>query len=372
MSTQRFVLIFLVVNVGGFMLLIAGALWVNPFGLFDWPNRAMNQRPMHSHGEVFKVRMIERHQPDFIIFGNSRAEVGFGVDDEVTGFANGVNAAISGGSFPEISRIIQHSLNVAKPKEMLLVIDPNSFTTASIRPSFEQLAIGRTIRFPEQIWRRVFFHSHWSYLWGEIDTKLRSKDSLRPAPFLDGDRGLRGDESIRKQLRSEGGSRVASLHWERTFSRPSSNFSATAKNNLVVYRNLVLESCQRGIRFVTLLPPMNTRMVKLWTQTYGASFLNDWLSQIRGINAKAGETCKGVSPELWSAMIANSITTEEIPDPGVPETEMVHYWETSHFRRHVGDDVLAQINGRAYSEWVPAERLEPPSGSQISSKIVFN
>lgn len=344
-------------TLGGFVAAMGLLLWLNPFQLFAWPVRAINQRPMQTHGEVFKIGIIEHLQPELIIFGNSRAETGFGVDEAVTGIANGANAAISGGTFAEVSRLATHALQHAHPRIFIISIDPDSFSKTSIRPSFGQLRIGEPLGTLQQYWRKILFHAHWEFFWNEAEARLISRGE-RPEPFLQGRRGLRNEESMQHQVNEDHGSRNASFRWEQSFAKKPTNLAAATAHNFTLYRQLLAASCARGVRVITLIPPIHDRMVTVWLKTYGRDFLSQWISQLHEATVAARTGCQAQVPELWSAIVKASVRDEPLPAAGNSAAEMTHYWETSHFRRHLGDDVLAQILVGATPSWITVRKID--------------
>lgn len=361
MAPRRFVLAFLAIVASGWVLFQASLLWLNPFGLFPWPIHARNAKPMHTHGEVFKARMLEQLHPEFVVFGNSRAEAGFRVDADVTGYGNGANAGISGGTFPEIALLIDHALMVTPAKAFLWVVDPNSFAQGQVRPPFKQLAIGHPTAAAESLWHKLAFQSDWSFLRDEAKARLQpaATDAI---PYLDGNRGLRGDASMHRQTRGYGGARKASEAWEAIFADQKKAYAENTADNLARYQGLLARSCARGIRVVTLVPPIHARMVAVWERTYGAAFLARWLERLDAANREAAAACPGNPPELWTALVDSPIRSEPLPPADAPEAEMTHYWESSHFRHHLGDDVVRQIFLGQKARWIVAERSNTEAG----------
>ena len=52
----------------------------------------------------------------------------------------------------------------------------------------------------------------------------------------------------------------------------------------------------------------------------------------------------GESPyPLWDFSGYNSLTTEDVPPDGDSETQMKWYWESSHYKKELGDLVLDRI-----------------------------
>lgn len=361
MSSRNFIINFLGLLALGFTSLLLALLWRNPFDLFDWPMRAASPKPMHTHVEVFKMRMIEKFKPDLIVFGNSRAEVGIPVNEEVTGFSNGVNAAISGGTLPEMIRLAEHALATGQPRVFLFVIDPNSFTQSSVRQSFDLLAIGKNPSGYEKLWRRVLFHAHWKYLWNETQATLNP--SMRPTPFLEGDRGMRSEASMKMQLAEDGGAEKASLKWELNFTRPAKNFKSISAINISSFKNLLSKACNQGVRVVTLLPPMHVRMLRIWEKSYGTEYMREWLAEI-SLNDDNHNKC--ASYQAWSAIEISAITTETF-EPN----DARNYWESSHFRQHLGADVISHIFLNTNPKYIKPHILSPSGISRIFKQLQY-
>jgi hypothetical protein len=112
----------------------------------------------------------------------------------------------------------------------------------------------------------------------------------------------------------------------------------------------IIALCQRhGIALDFALPPIHADLLVqidragLWSryQTVKAALT-------RLIAAEAGETVR-----LWDFSGFDTISTEPVPTPAEPRADMLGFWEPNHFKRAVGEKMLAAIYGGASEYGVP-------------------
>ena len=106
------------------------------------------------------------------------------------------------------------------------------------------------------------------------------------------------------------------------------------------YRQFITFAHENAIDLRIAIGPSHARMFETLAVKGLWSTFENWKRQLVALNEEvASDTGKPPFP-LWDFSGYNHYTTEQVPALDDRETKMNWYWETSHYKKEVGDLVL--------------------------------
>ena len=369
MDPRRYVLLLLAMLIGALAAVGGAVFLVDPYAVLHggvWPGFNAVKPEIDRRAELWKAELLTTAQPQVVILGNSRAEVGFDAGHPAFSGRRVVNAALTRASFAEIEHLYRQALESGAPRQFVIAIDLKSLTDTEIRSSMDQAGIGEDIGRPHRVWNLLKIHLSLDALADALST-VRRQDPADPPSLLLGEHGNRSEQYMTHIIEAGGGSGVFS----RSYLRDDEPLKTTAiaqaalDANLTRLRRMAAAACARNIRLDFVLPPVHAEMLEFWHRKYGAEFGPGLVRQAAAAVAEAAQACPGSHISLWSAMAYTPVTTEPIPGPQAGRAAMSHYWEVVHFRRAVGDAVFDAVFGMVPVAVpvlsMPVVRLDPAS-----------
>ncbi len=348
----------------------AFSLGVDPFGLYRvLPSRSgLNvQKPRQKgHERMVRAADLTRLAPDAVILGTSRAQVG--LDPEAPAWAGvatrPANAAFSDGSPYEALRYLQHADAQSPVKVVVFGADYLSFIgNGRFTSDFTESRLAVSPR------REAHFF-HWL---DDVPSALLSLDTLRlsrrtmleqetPSYFFE--TGRRRPATMEARIEEQGGARGAFVWSERDYAdsyvcaQPS-----RLETHLADFDELVRYCTERKIRLIVLWSPSHARSLALLEEA------GLW-PEVERFKRLLAERSKDF--ELWEFSGADPRTTaEEVPPPGDTMSRTRWYWESSHYKKELGDVALA----RAFDKPVDAslagwgERVTPMTEANVRARV---
>ena len=369
MSSQpaRFLklLVLLVLVVMGGLACINGV--VDPWGLYHWYSK--DGFNAHKPRQIFNERIIRasdinREHPDVLLMGTSRAQVGLSPDAPAVKnlTQHALNVGFSDGTAYEALRYLQHAHAQSPVKVAIIGADFLSFSGATRKSAdFTEERLAVTADFQRQ----------WMYRLADVPNTLLSLDALRasrrttleqylPSYFYPG--GRRNEHTMAARIEEQGGMHGTFMWSEHDYLREYACFRpfSTAydkgggsiggwKNQLAVtdkgsgamedFRTLVTFARQQGITLYVYTSPSHVRSQVLVEQAGLWPQYEAWKAELVAVLA-ANHT------PLWEFGGADPrFTAEALPAKGDTTSRMKWYWESSHFRRELGDVALERILG---------------------------
>ena len=330
---------------------LAFCAWVDPFGLYRWfperPGFNAHKPRQQSHERMVRAADLSRLAPDAIILGTSRAQVG--LDPEAPAWAGvaqrPANSAFSDGTPYEALRYLEHAHRQSKIKFAVIGVDYLSFV-GDVRnsPDYSDDRLATSKRHAPQ----PFFR------WADAPSALMSFDALRisrrtlleqdqPSYFTD--RGRRNTFTMEQRIVDQQGARGAILWSERDY---ADSYHCADPDRLAVhlkdFEALVAFARAEGITLVVMTSPSHVRSLQLLRETGLWPEVERFKSAVAKISHDAGFA-------FWEFGIADARTTaEEVPPLGDKAARMRWYWESSHFKKELGDVALARVLGRPMPE----------------------
>jgi hypothetical protein len=323
-------------------------LFIDPLGIFGSPRiGGINSvKPyLDHHRELARWKGAQRLCPNAGIFGNSRAEIG--LDPEHPDFAakglRAYNHAIPGTSVATAVQQLEWLRQVGcRPKTIILGVDfidfvgspaatpgvialppapavnaavlaESVFSVTGVRDSLETILIQHS-RYPASLTEKGFnpllnyvpevAHSGHHALFRQRATENASKWLRMSA-----------------QLQPHSGKSVEFLQLERFLGSASQETDAI---HVVIY-------------------PYHAQLRLLMSKVGFEDTFAQWKADVLSAAQKQVKGATRVT--VWDFSGISAQTLEPIPAPGDRRTQLAYYWEGGHFKRELGDLMLAQMLG---------------------------
>jgi hypothetical protein len=340
--------LFLAVLVALPTLLVLGAgafsLVVDPFGVYRvWPARDgfnANKPRQKGHEKIVRAADLARLHPDALILGTSRAQIG--LDPESPAWAGvaarPANSAFSDGSTWEALRYLQHAHALSPVKTVVFGADFLSFVgEGKHTPDFTETRLSVSAKGQP--------HRFWAF--DDVPSALLSFDAVRisrstvleqSAPSYFFDTGRRRPDTMAARIEEQGGARGAFVWSERDYADSYACVNPQRLDaHLADFDALVSWCHEHQVRLIVFCSPSHARSLALLD---AAGLWPELERYKRALAQREGPF------ELWDFSGADPRTTgEEVPAAGDTTSRTQWYWESSHYRKELGDLALARMLG---------------------------
>lgn len=328
----------------GISLLVSGTVatlnyQVDPYLIHQW-NTPHLQRLLPGRERLSpwgKTYALARFRPQVLFVGNSRTELGLPVNTIWFGGKRVFNAGLSGASLGDAAAMARHAATVSKLETVVWGIDAPSFSMEIGNTDFDRELVAQD---------RHYLLRRWMINLRRALSLDMTQDSIRVLRGQFGSvclsslalLGQRDGRCVRDRIESLGGTAASILPRVRDFSRGGGP-TAEAMQEL---DRATAALCRAGTRVRLYINPTHamTSDVLYWAGKWPA--LEQWQQQLTALVEQRRR--QGCDVRLFDFSGFNSVTTESPPQrSGQPE--MVHYWETSHYRENVGQMILTRMFG---------------------------
>ncbi len=344
---------------------------IDPFALYDGPmieGLNANKPTFSSHAYMAKAVAIEGMRPSTIFLGSSRGERGM---DPLHPALNGdqrYNLSLSGGSIYEALRYFQHAHATEPLKRVVLGLGLRQFKHADqVSSSFTEERLSVSVEGVAQ--NRSWLSADLAVI-ASLDSITASIETLwkqDETPHL----LLHGEYNPQRLIEDMTNHRADFLSNEKSYINGNySDFSLTDNKDedstLNHYRKLLTTAYRDNIDLKIFIYPCHARQ---WEALSVAGLWNEWEQwkhQLVTLNESVAAE-QGKRPfALWDFSGYNAYTTEEAPATGDIATQMQWYWESSHYKKELGDLVLDQIFSYSHLDRI----IDKDFGVQLTSKNI--
>lgn len=326
---NRFNWLFAAVTLPG--LLATGLLniAIDPYGIVNSPVLAgVNElKPeQFNHVRLFKAADTIRIKPKTVILGSSRTDIG--LDPKHPALVNepAYNLGLVGPNMYEVRRYFEHAVaNQPNLKTVVLGVDFLMFNENwKNSPDFDESRLEKTSLKAQDFINISFSTSALKASKNTIESSLESEAYYLYRP--DGLRYVYGNEpneSLKRKFEKMLG---GFLEGEKAYQRHQ-----VSQVHLDSFRKIVEISQEKNIELKVFISPPHATQIEAIRVAGAWSEFEDWKREIVAITP------------VWDFSGYNSITTEHISD------EMKNYWDSSHYRKEVGDLILDRLFEREES-----------------------
>ena len=322
-------------------------LVVDPYGVFRIVDiRGLNKVKSQAseRTRLFKHTGVQRMHPSGLVLGNSRAEIGFDPESPAWPvWARPVfNLALPGASISAIAGDFSKALQHANPKLVVVGLDLLDFR---VDPSSDdKLQVPSPMAEPLHDMReRATALLTMNAL---ADSLATIKAQHEPYPTGLTDAGFNPKRDYIGVARREG-------YFAMFRQRDQENALAYVRGPKGVYQaggrpapgfdavdSIIALSRERGITLRFIIYPYHAHTLLLFHLTGLWPAYEDWKRELaRRVDAAQG----AMDVALWDFTGFSPYADERVPPPGDTRTELQWYWEAGHFKKPLGDLLLADI-----------------------------
>lgn len=328
---------------------------VDPYGVFRLINRDGFNRIKSQAGqraEMFKRHGAERMRPNALILGNSRAEIGF--DPQSPAWPETTrpifNLALPGkgvySALDEFTRVLSHTT----PKLVVVGLD---FLDFRVDPTAQDDQVSERADRLGWLRERVFALFTINALADSLATLKAQYESYPTSLRDDGFNPMRdyvgiarreGYYTMFRQRDQENGKAYArgSKSIYLPDGRPSPEFRAVER--------IIAIAGGAGIQIRFVIYPVHAHTLVLLHKAGLWPAFEEWK---RELVKRMDGARSGMNVELWDFSGFSPYADESVPLPSDTTSEMRWYWEAGHFKKSLGDALLARIfDGQAeHPQW---------------------
>lgn len=343
------------------MLVIGVNRFIDPYDLFGGPKIAglNKEKPeYYSHLRLGKPMALKFSVKKFdgIILGSSRADMGIDPDHPAWNGHVMYNLAVPAPNMKEMFQLYQFAESVSHLSMVLLAVDFSMFNT--YRTNYDSQSTFHLInqlqksnsRFTQQLLLPVLFSS--DAFVSSIKTIVRQDEPY----VIYTQKGL-GIQVWRKSHVSQYGHRQFFLEVDQDYIRqdwlgqnvrPFALVDAeTGRSTVNDFRRMVELCVQNKTDLIVLISPSHARLwAGIWETGLWPTFERLISDMVAILEEHHSERTAGPRLELWNFGGANRVTSEDVPPLGDTVTEMQWHWESSHYKKEVGDMMLDKVFGK--------------------------
>jgi hypothetical protein len=346
-SAARYLWSWVMSTVALLVAILAVNLVVDPYGLFrivDVPGLNRIKSQAGERAALFKRTGVERMRPASLVLGNSRAEIGF--DPESPAWPESArpvfNLALPGAGIAAVADELAEALRSTSPRLVVVGldfldfrVDPSSDESFTAQPANADSTRGLRDRAAALLTLNALADSlttiraqHEPYAASLTDAGFNPKRDYIGVSRREGYFAMfrqRDQENARAYV-----SGPKSVF--QTGKRPAAAFDAVD--------NIIARARARGIALRLVLYPYHVHTLMLFQLTGLWPAYEDWKRELVGrVDAARGT----MDVELWDFAGFSPHTDEQVPRPGDTRTELQWYWEAGHFKKSLGDLLLANM-----------------------------
>ncbi len=314
---------------------------INPYGIFHSPEiEGINKKKpeFSTHLRLAKARAVYEQKPEAVILGTSRSEFGF--DPNHPGWKSNLvyNLALSGCNMYEALRYFQYVHSIKPQKQVILAVEFFMFNIfQKNKPDFKESNFTRN-----QLLTLASIDTFFASL------KTVFKQHTEEEYLHNGQHHWTFNAN---NIREQGGHRRAFRATEKGYMKDTwfqgrqklYKFTNRKESTLNYFRTLLDIAYRDNVDLRILISPSHARLwealdsVGLWKK------FEQWKREMVQINEQQANKYGKTPFPLWDFSGYNTFTTEEVPPLDDKKTQMKWYWESSHYKKELGDYVLDRV-----------------------------
>ncbi len=343
---------------------------IDPYNIFNTPKigKINIDKPFFSTFES-----LHKKKPNAIILGSSRAMLGLDPMHYKWDPLTTYNLATAGSNIYESYMYMQYAHKIMPLKKVVLTLDFMSFNASIDKTSIES---------SEKLDMDYFSKLHLpnKTLTDKIDIFTRTlKDAISFGVFLDSFNTVLSqteltypliqDKWIGSYIEHQPPSHLMFIRTENAFYRKhyhNFKFINNNRDNIQILEDIISFSHRNKIDLKIIISPIHARLLEIINSKGLWSKFEEWKKEIViANNNKSKEYSKRKFP-VWDFADYSTYTTEIIPLPNDPIPSTKWYWESSHYKKELGDLMLNIVLDSKYVNTV----ISSPLGHEISSKNI--
>lgn len=370
-SFKRFLTTLVLVLIAGAAAITAFVAIVDPYGVYgivNRPNFNSIKPGLNRYQTEIKQERAIRLQPNLIILGNSRAEIGF--DPHAAALearpGNGYNLAIPGTGVSNSARQFADLVAAGvRPQTVILGIEFVDFlraTSAPPRPAATAAAPAHGTRF----WRFDTLFSLASVK-DAIGT-LRIQHNAEAATIAPD--GFNPLNEYRRYVRDDGYFKIFRQRaQESAVSFRSKSTRDLGLEDFTSLHTLLASAADTDAEVKLVIYPYHAQMLAMFEAAGLWPLFEEWKRRLVEEVAALEKTHPGARITLLDFSGFGTYNCEPIPGENEPGGSTNWYWEAGHFKKELGDIVLARVMSPAAGDAAFGIKLDAASEQSNMARI---
>ncbi len=127
-------------------------------------------------------------------------------------------------------------------------------------------------------------------------------------------------------------------------------FVSKSRDNWDIYKKIIQFAHKNKIDLRMAISPVHARQIEMFYYMDIWPIFEEWKEKLVNINKNIADDFKMPIFPFFDFTGYNKYTVEDLPDIGDKKTKMRWYWESSHYKKELGDLVLNKVLNQRYSE----------------------
>ncbi len=315
----------IVLFVGGFNLII------DPYDIFDSPKidgLNKNKPEVDTHLRIYKAIRLQQLKPQTIFIGTSRTEEGIDTTNKnIKGTA--YNSAISSGLPAEYEYYIDTAIKNGA-KDVYIGVDLFAFFAKDeFRGGFDKSAFEK------------FEPAKYIFSYDALTSSLKTIGSKKPSPYLQ--TGTRDPIKLQIECDEKNGHKKIFQNSEDGYFKTaySKGFNKAQTAHWQAFERILDKAHKSGVKITLFISPSHARQWEVLAITQGWGMFEEYRRRLVAVNEDVGRRNGKEAFVLWDFAGYHQLTTESVPDD--PKAIMKWYWDSSHYKKELGDIVLDRM-----------------------------
>ena len=312
---------------------------IDPYYIHQW-NTAVLQRLSPAQQKIVpwaKTYAAYRYQPEVVYLGSSRAEIGLPTDTALFQGKRVLNLALSGASLGDALNMLTHTGTFHRPEIVIWGLDYGwQFRKKAGNTDFSEDLVAQGPLYPLKRFLLNIKRSTSMTMAADAFKILFDPTAQKCQPIL-ATYGHKSDQCLEYIMADEGGTPKAFAKIINKGDPQGSPDNVQASMQLL--DAVTRDYCKQGTSFRFFLHPVHALAeLSYWETTW--QDLDRWKQElVQMFDARRQEGC---DIRFMDFSGYNAITSEAVPQKTGNE-KMQHYWEHSHYRSEVGQQILDQL-----------------------------
>lgn len=313
--------------------LIMILVWVvDPFDIFNSPKISHfneNKPKVGRHSRVHKACVLQESKPKIIFMGSSRTEYGIDPDNRNFGTERVYNCAISAGVPVEYEYYADLAMKNGV-EHIIIGTDLFAFYSKDLlHAGFD------TEVFNGPIPLRYFLSMD------AFQSALKTIGSSKSTSFLK--TGQADSRVLQEELDDVGSYRQSFLNNEKHYvsGNYGGGFSKTKAEHWEAFERILDKAHRRNVKVTLFISPSHARQWEALSLAQGEEIFEEFKRKLVSVNEKTALRNKKHPFELWDFTGYGILTAENVPVDS--SGTMKWYWDSSHYKKELGDIVLDRM-----------------------------
>ncbi len=330
----------------GILIVVTFVICIDPYrlyGLYKQDGINLIKPDLSRYMEEIKLTQALKLKPDTLIFGNSRAEIGFDPQSPVLmkkGYL-AYNLAIRGTSLEASQRELDYLIAQGiKPKRLIIALDFVDFMSTSKRINSDQAK--------PQLPKIEFPVDQWLWRFDSLFSMTTIKDAINTVLIQNNSEAAtmseRGFNPLREYgplARNEG---YFVLFQQRAKENAKTYLKKAAgtydRSNFKYLQSMLKTAANMSTEVIVIIYPYHAQILALFDETGLFPVFERWKQETVLEVTNVSESSASLRTSVVDFSGYADYQCERIPDKGDLLSTTQWYWEAGHFKKTLGDIVL--------------------------------